>query len=97
MQAHDETSINGLLYLVADEVSKATSRKNTVQKYVVDALCGSPSLTSHISMAMLDHDYFFKTFALYTKNQVKISSIQALVNSADAVGFGDHPILGNPQ
>lgn len=48
-----------------------------------------------ISMKMLEHDDVFKTFAIFSKMKVEITSIQAMVNSMDAVGFGHDLFLGS--
>lgn len=50
-----------------------------------------------MDMDFLEHEDVLKSFALYAKRQVELSSIQALGNAVDAVDFGELPILGNPQ
>lgn len=91
-----EKAIDGLPDLVANEVTKATSRKKTDVKDEVDDLLGSPSLMLRIAMAMLEHEKVFNTFKIFTKRQVEIASSQSMGNAAESMGFRQNPILGKP-
>lgn len=57
--------VEDIPYLVSEEVSKATSRKKTDVKDVVDTLLGPPSLMSQFSMTMPENEEFHKTFEVF--------------------------------
>lgn len=65
--------VNSISYipdLVAQEVSKATSRRKTDIKYVAEFLVGSTSLMTNMFMTLRENEEVLKTFALFSKRQV---------------------------